>query len=63
MPQAKNNRVERYIVTWKPKTYTRKEASFDEQDLAESFYEEKLNEGKSPSLYVTELIESTRQLK
>lgn len=63
MTEVKNNRVVKYIVTWKPKTYTRKEAIFDEQGLAESFYEEKLEENKSPSLYVKELVESTRQLK
>lgn len=63
MTEVKNNRVVKYIVTWKPKTYTRKEATFDEQDLAELFYEEKLEENKSPSLYVKELVESTRQLK
>ena len=63
MTEVKNNRVVKYIVTWKPKTYTRKEASFYEQDIAESFYQEKLAEGKSPSLYVKELVESTRQLK
>lgn len=63
MTAVKNNRVEKYIVTWKPKTYTRKEASFNDHELAESFYEEKLAEGKNPALYVTELVESTRQLK
>ena len=63
MHEVKNNRTVKYIVTWKPKTYTRKDASFYEQDIAESFYQEKLKEDKSPSLYVTELIESTRRLK
>ena len=63
MTEVKNNRAEKYIVTWKPKTYTRKEASFNDHKLAESFYQKKLAEGKSPSMYVTELVESTRQLK
>ena len=55
MHEVKNNRTVKYIVTWKTKTYKRKDASFYEQ--------EKLKKDKSPSLYVTELIESTRRLK
>lgn len=63
MHEVKNNRTVKYIVTWKTKTYKRRDASFCEQDIAESFYQEKLKKDKSPSLYVTELIESTRRLK
>lgn len=62
MTTVKNNRIEKYILTW---TFDskRKEQEFDDQEVAEEWYETKLAEGKSPSLYVTELIESTRQLK
>lgn len=60
--KAKNYNMTKYIVTWKSES-KRKEASFFEQDLAESFYEEKETQGKSPALYVTELVESTRRLK
>lgn len=49
----------KYIVTWKSKS-VRKEASFDEKKLAESFYQEKLEEGKEPALFF-ELVESTTQ--
>jgi hypothetical protein len=62
MTKVKNNRVVKYIVTWTFES-TRKEEEFEEQDLAESWYETKLETGKNPSLYVTELVESTRQLK
>ena len=62
MTTVKNNRIEKYILTW---TFDskRKEQEFDDQEVAEEWYETKLVEGKSPSLYVTELVESTRQLK
>jgi hypothetical protein len=62
MTTVKNNRVEKYILTW---TFDskRKEQEFEDQEVAEDWYETKLKEGKSPSLYVTELVESTRQLK
>lgn len=64
MTKVKNNRIVKYIVTWRSKSApVRKEASFDDDTIAESFYQEKQAEGKSPSLYVTELVESTRQLK
>lgn len=64
MTKVKNNRVVKYIVTWRSKSApVRKKASFDDDEIAESFYQEKQAEGKSPALYVTELVESTRQLK
>lgn len=64
MTKVKNNRVVKYIVTWRSKSApVRKKASFIDGEIAESFYQEKQTEGKSPSLYVTEFIESTRRLK
>jgi hypothetical protein len=63
MTAVKNNRIVKYIVTWKSTSNKRKEVRFDEHELAESFYQIKLERNKSPSLYVTELVESTRQLK
>ena len=64
MTKVKNNRVVKYIVTWRSKSApVRKKASFIDGEIAESFYQEKQAEGKSPSLYVTELVESTQQLK
>ena len=64
MTKVKNNGVVKYIVTWRSKRQAvRKKASFIDSKIAESFYQEKLAEGKSPSLYVKELVESTRQLK
>lgn len=62
MTTVKNNRVVKYILTWTFDS-TRKEQEFDDREVAEDWYETKLAEGKSPSLYVTELVESTRQLK
>lgn len=53
-----------YIVTWRSKHQAvRKKVIFNDEGVAKSFYQEKLAKGKSPSLYVTELVESTRQLK
>ena len=64
MTKVKDNRIIKYIVTWMSKQQAvRKKASFEDDKIAESFYQEKLEEGKSPALYVTELVESTRQLK
>ena len=64
MTTIKDNRIVRYIVTWRSKSApVRKKASFIDGKIAESFYQEKQAEGKSPALYVTELVESTRQLK
>ena len=62
MTKVKNNRVVKYILTW---TFDseRKEQEFDDREVAESWYETKLETGKNPSLYVTELVESTMQLK
>ena len=59
-----NYNTTKYIVTWRSKSApVRKTASFDDDEIAESFYREKQAEGKSPALYVTELVESTRHLK
>ena len=57
-----DNRVVKYILTW---TFDseRKEQEFDDREVAEDWYETKLETGKNPSLYVTELVESTMQLK
>jgi len=64
MIKVKDNRIVKYIVTWRSKSApVRRKASFIDSKIAESFYQEKQTEGKSPSLYVTELVESTRQLK
>ena len=53
-----------YIVTWRSKHQSvRKKVIFNDERSAKSFYQEKLAKGKSSSLYVTELAESTRQLK
>ena len=62
MTAVKNNGIKKYILTWAFNS-ERKEQEFVDQDVAEDWYETKLVEGKSPSLYVTELVESTRQLK
>ena len=63
MTKVKDNRIIKYIVTWRSKSApVRKKASFENYKIAESFYQEKLEEGKSPALYVTELVESTRFL-
>lgn len=58
-------RVEtKYIVTWKstqePK---RKEAHFHIFHLAESWYNEKLEEGKNPSMHMEETTISRSKLK
>jgi|688.fasta_scaffold2770596_2 hypothetical protein len=54
----------KYIVTWKssqePK---RKEAHFDILHLAESWYNEKLEEDKNPSIFMEETAISRRKLK
>jgi len=66
-PNNKVNAMESkhmYIVTWRSKHQAvRKKVIFNDEGVAKSFYQEKLAKGKSPSLYVTELVESTRQLK
>jgi hypothetical protein len=60
----KQDKVTKFTVTWKsPMQSERKTAMFRKQSDAEEFYEEKHYENKSPALYITELITSTRLLK
>ena len=58
-------RVEtKYIVTWKsPQEPKRKEAHFHIFHLAESWYNEKLEEGKNPSMHMEETTISRSKLK
>lgn len=53
MTKVKDNRIVKYIVTWRSKSApVRKTASFIDGEIAESFYQEKQTEGKSPSVYM-----------
>ena len=54
----------KYIVTWKsPQEPKRKEAHFHIFHLAESWYNEKLEEGKNPSMHMEETTVSRSKLK
>ena len=54
----------KYIVTWKsPQEPKRKEAHFDKWFLAESWYNEKLEEDKNPSMFMEETTISRSKLK
>ena len=52
-----NNKTEiRYRLTWKPDLESvRKEAYFAFRDMAKTWYDEKLTEGKSPQLWKEEI--------
>jgi hypothetical protein len=53
-----------FTVTWKsPTQRDRKTVMFRKQKDAEEFYKEKHYENKSPALYITEKITSTRLLQ
>jgi hypothetical protein len=55
---------QKFTVTWKsPTQRNRKTAMFRKQSDAVEFYKEKQDENKSPALYITETITSTRLLK
>jgi hypothetical protein len=54
----------KFVVTWKsPQEPKRKEAHFDKRFLAESWYNEKLEEGKDPSMFMEETMVSRSKLK
>jgi hypothetical protein len=53
-----------FTVTWNSPTQAkRKTVMFRKQKDAEEFYEEKKDAKRSPALYITEKITSTRLLK
>ena len=55
---------QKFTVTWKsPTQRNRKTVMFRKQSDAVEFYKEKQDENKSPALYITETITSTRLLK
>ena len=54
----------RYRLTWKSDTQrTRREAHFASLKLAESFYDEKLAEGKNPQLWKIETTTAFEALR
>ena len=53
-----------YMVSWKSNTQrTRKEAIFGTLEMAETWYNEKLEEGKKPHLWQEETTTILRKLK
>ena len=53
----------KYRLTWDSETQcTRREAHFTSLNLAESLYEEKLEEGKRPQLWKIETITTFEEL-
>jgi hypothetical protein len=55
---------QKFTVTWNSPTQAkRKTVVFSKRSDAEEFYEEKKVAKRSPALYITEKITSTRRLK
>ena len=52
-----------YTVNYQIGQYDRKESTFQDLKIAEDYFEEKLKENKSPSLFVTVIQRTCRKLK